>query len=64
MLVQPRHADEFDGRHSDALAEKAKPADAVKQALMSLNEECGEKFDPDLFNGLVLALRNGTLKLS
>jgi len=56
-------ADEFDRRRAAAVAQKAKPADAVKQALMSLNEECGEKFDADLFNGLVLALRSGSLKI-
>lgn len=57
-------ADEFSRRYAGAIAAKAKPADAVKQALMSLNEECGEKFDADLFNGLVLALRSGSLKLA
>ncbi|HPD14451.1 MAG TPA: GAF domain-containing protein [Planctomycetota bacterium] len=53
-------ADEFDRRLS-ALGKPPHSSEAVKQVLMGLNAESGQKFDSDAFNGLVVALRTGKL---
>jgi HD-GYP domain-containing protein (c-di-GMP phosphodiesterase class II) len=54
-------ADEFVRRLADA-APGAKRSVAIKQALISLNEEVPERYDADAFNGLVVALRTGALQ--
>jgi len=54
-------ADEFERRVEAAAAKGRKQAEAVKDALMSLNEEVGEKFDEEVFGALVRALRGGAL---
>jgi len=54
-------ADEFERRLSGA-GEKTKRAEAIKQALMSLNQELKDKYDADVFRALVVALRRGALR--
>ncbi len=54
-------ANEFDHRLG-SLGRPPHNAEAIKQVLMGLNREVAEsKFDKDAFNGLVIALRSGTL---
>lgn len=54
-------ANEFDRRLS-ALGRPPHSTEAIKQVLMDLNREVSEgKFDRDVFSGLVIALRSGTL---
>jgi len=53
-------ADEF-CRRLAALGKPPRSSEAVKRVLMALNDEAGEKFDADVFNALVVALRNGKL---
>jgi len=54
-------ADEFARRLVTAPADGTRLA-AVKQALISLNEEVPDRYDAEAFNGLVVALRTGTLQ--
>ena len=54
-------ADEF-SRRLAAAPKRVKRSETVKGVLMALNEEAGEKFDPEVFNGLVVALRTGALR--
>ena len=56
-------ADEFD-RRLHAAGSPSQRSKAFKQVLTSLNEEAGEKYDEEVFNGLVVALRKGMLKPS
>ncbi len=54
-------ADEFE-RRLDAFGKAPRSADAIKQALVALNQEvAGGRFDRDIFNALVVALRTGKL---
>ena len=53
-------ADEFTRRLASAVGESR--SGAVKQALMSLNQEVPDRYDAEAFNGLVVALRTGALR--
>jgi len=53
-------ADEFERRLETAGDPRGRSR-AVKQALMSLNDEVGSQYDEEAFSGLVVALRTGTL---
>jgi len=53
-------ADEFERRLGPL--DGPPSSEAIKQALMSLNEEAGAAFDEEVFNGLVVALRTGALR--
>jgi len=53
-------ADEFD-RRLGALGKPPHGPDAIKQVLMDLNRETADKFDQEIFNHLVVALRSGKL---
>ena len=54
-------ADEFE-RRLGAASKPPYSSEAIKKVLMGLNEEAGEKYDEEAFNGLVIALRSGKLK--
>ena len=57
-------ADEFT-RRLEAAGEGPKRSGAIKRILMSLHDEVGnDRYDADIFNALVVALRTGALKLS
>lgn len=54
-------ADEFERRLSSAAVRGAR-SEAIKHVLMDLNQEAGERYDADAFNGLVVALRTGVYR--
>lgn len=54
-------ADEFT-RRLRAAADAGSRSAAIKQALMSLNQEVPGRYDAEAFNGLVVALRTGALQ--
>jgi HD-GYP domain-containing protein (c-di-GMP phosphodiesterase class II) len=54
-------ADEFT-RRLESLSEGEDRSQAVKQVLMDLNAEAGERYDSDAFNALVVALRTGAYR--
>lgn len=56
-------ADEFERRLS-AAGEPPHRSETIKEVLMSLHQEVNQKFDEEAFNGLVVALRTGTLTLA
>jgi response regulator RpfG family c-di-GMP phosphodiesterase/pSer/pThr/pTyr-binding forkhead associated (FHA) protein len=56
-------AEEFERRLVQAVA-KVPRSEAVKQVLMDLNRESGDRYDAPAFNGLVIALRTGAYRPS